>query len=200
MDSSDWDERYRSDDFVWKTDPNQFVVKEVSQLTAGRVLDVASGEGRNAVWLATRGWQATGVDFSSEGLIKARRLADAAGVSVDWIEDDVRTWRPAPQSFDLVLLAYAHFPEPERTTVHRSMATAVAPGGNFLVIAHDRSNLTNGYGGPQDPDLLFSVDDVVADVEGLGLEVEHASVVQREVQHPGGDAIALDALVHLRRR
>jgi len=180
MDSSAWNDRYGSEEFVWKVEPNQFVVAEVSPLKVGRALDVACGEGRNAVWLARHGWRTLGVDFSSVGLDKARRLAES-------------------QSFDLVLLAYVHLPPEERTPMHRAMAGAVAPDGTLLLIAHDSTNLTEGYGGPQDPDLLFTPDDVVEELAGLGLEVARASRVHRSVPTPSGEVTAVDSLVILRR-
>jgi len=199
MDSSAWNDRYGSEEFVWKVEPNQFVVAEVSPLKVGRALDVACGEGRNAVWLARHGWRTLGVDFSSVGLDKARRLAESVDVDVEWLEADVRTWQPEPQSFDLVLLAYVHLPPEERTPMHRAMAGAVAPDGTLLLIAHDSTNLTEGYGGPQDPDLLFTPDDVVEELAGLGLEVARASRVHRSVPTPSGEVTAVDSLVILRR-
>ena len=97
MDSNVWDERYAGDDLVWSAEPNRFLVAEVETLPPGRALDLACGEGRNAVWLAERGWDVTGVDFSNVGLDKARRLADARGVSVQWELADVTEYTPAPR-------------------------------------------------------------------------------------------------------
>ena len=107
MDSNVWDERYAGDDLVWSAEPNRFLVAEVETLPPGRALDLACGEGRNAVWLAERGWDVTGVDFSKVGLDKARRLADARGVSVHWELADVTEYMPAPESFDLVIVMYS---------------------------------------------------------------------------------------------
>lgn len=94
-DPAQWDERYRTAEFVWRTEPNQFLAPEVSAPKAGRALDLACGEGRNAVWLATQGWTTTAVDFSEVGLAKAVGLADAHHVVVDWVHADATTWRPS---------------------------------------------------------------------------------------------------------
>ena len=93
MDSTAWDERYRSSELIWGAGPNRFLVEEVAGLPAGRALDLACGEGRNAIWLAQRGWQVVAVDFSAVALDKARRLADQRGTSVEWVMADVKIGR-----------------------------------------------------------------------------------------------------------
>ena len=199
MDSLAWNERYGAEDFVWTTAPNQFLVREVGPLPAGRALDVACGEGRNAVWLAQQGWKSVGVDFSSTGLTKAKRLAESLGIGVEWLVADIRAWQPEPLAFDLVVLAYVHLPPEERTPMHRSMAAAVAPGGIFFLVAHHLANLNGGYGGPQDPKLLVTPDAIIDDLDGLGLEVVRATREHRSVHSNDGDKTATDALVVLRR-
>ena len=194
MEREDWDRRYEGEELLWRSEPNVFLAKECADLEPGTALDVACGEGRNAVWLAERGWRASGVDFSAVALSKARRLAAAHGVEVEWIEADIRTWVPAG-SFDLVVLMYVQLPLLERRSVYRAFAGAVSPGGHLLVVGHDTENLTSGVGGPQDPDFLFSAADVVEDIEGSGLLVERAEQVRRPVVTDEGEADALDALV-----
>lgn len=196
MERGDWDRRYETEDLVWKADPNRFVVEETSGLEPGRALDLACGEGRNTIWLAERGWDATGIDFSAVALSKARRHAEARGVRVEWIEADVRTWAPE-STFDLVLLCYVQLPEDERRAVHRAAAAAVAesPGARLLVVAHDRENVSAGVGGPQDTAVLSTAEEVAADIEGLGLAVERAERVRRPVTTETGTADALDLLV-----
>jgi len=164
-----------------------------------RALDLASGEGRNTVWLADQGWQATGVDFAGAGLAKAARLAEDRGVVVDWVEADLLGWTAAPDAFDLVIVFYLHLPGAERRLVHRRAAAALAPAGTLLVVGHDLSNLTDGYGGPQDPAVLFTPDDVIADLAGLDtgdeLRVDKAERVRRVVSTETGDRTAIDNLV-----
>lgn len=194
MEREDWDERYSGDELFWHAEPNRFLVEATSGLSPGAVLDVACGEGRNSIWLAERGWRATGVDFSAVALAKARKQAASRGVEVEWIEADVRAWAPAG-SFDLVVLMYLQLPRAERHPVYRHFADVVAPRGHLLVVGHDVENLTAGVGGPQDPDVLLSAADVIQSIEGSGLLVERAEQVRRPVATDDGEADALDVLV-----
>lgn len=208
MDASGWNERYGGTSFVWTTEPNQFLAPAISTLRAGSALDVACGEGRNAVWLATQGWQTTGVDFSAVGLDKAAHLAEVNGVAdrTRWECADVTSW-VATERFDLVVVFYLHLGQPGRRAAFGNAVSAVAPGGMILVVGHDSTNLTDGVGGPPDPAVLYSPDEVVADLRlAVGdLVIERAERVRRTVteQHgPGGESAqrdAIDALVLARR-
>ena len=197
MDSVEWDRRYRGTELLWTAEPNRFLVSEAAGLRPGRALDVACGEGRNAVWLARRGWQVTGVDFSAVALEKAAGLAEANEVEAEWVVADLLEYRPEEHAFDLVLLFYLQVPEAQRREIVRAAATAVAPGGTFLLVAHDRSNIEHGYGGPQEPAVLYSADEVVDDLDDL--RVERAERVERPVQTADGERVALDALVRASR-
>lgn len=198
MTSEHWDRRYAGSDRVWSAEPNVFVAREAADLPAGRALDLATGEGRNAVWLAERGWRVTAVDFSAAGLAKARREADGRGVAVDWIHADLLEYEPPARAFDLVVYAYLHLPAEERRAVLRRAADALAPGGTLLVVGHDLANVEHGWGGPQDPAVLFTPDDVVAELPGL--EIERAErVIRHVVTDDDGEADAIDALVRARR-
>lgn len=192
MDRDAWDARYAAADLVWSAGPNQFLVSEVAAMApVGRAVDVACGEGRNAIWLAGLGWEVTGVDFSPVALAKARERSSA----VTWVEADVTTWR-APGAFDLVIVFYLQLPAgPGRTAAFRLAGSAVAPGGTLLIVGHDSSNLEHGWGGPQSPEVLYSPEDVVACLDGLGLDVVKAERVERVVETDDGPRTAIDALV-----
>lgn len=193
MDSSNWDERYGAEEYVWRTEPNQFLVAELADLPPGRALDLACGEGRNAVWLAGRGWHVTGVDFSPVGLAKARRLAVDHGVAVDWVEADVVEWDPLAAAFDLVIVFYLHLPSGDRHRVMAHAQEALAAGGTLLVVGHDTTNLSQGYGGPQDPAVLFTPEQIASDLAEL--RIVRADHVRREVDTDEGRQVAIDALV-----
>ena len=197
MDSNVWDARYAGDDLVWSAVPNRFLVAEVETLPPGRALDLACGEGRNAVWFAERGWDVTGVDFSKVGLDKALRLAEARGVSVQWELADVTEYTPAPESFDLLIVMYLHLPEALRRGAFRHAAAAVAAGGTLLVVGHDITNRSDGWGGPSDAAVLYGPEDVVADLDGL--ETVKAERVRRPVPTDDGEKIAIDVLVRATR-
>ncbi|MGZ8766518.1 MAG: class I SAM-dependent methyltransferase [Acidimicrobiia bacterium] len=199
--AASWDERYRSAEFVWSTQPNRFLPPEIKGLTPGRALDLACGEGRNAVWLATQGWDATGVDFSAIGLEKAARLAETNDVTVEWVCADVTSWQPV-EPFDLVVVFYLQLPEAARRAALAAAARALAPGGTLLLVAHDLTNLTDGVGGPQDPAVLYTPDDVRSDLDGSGvtdLVVERAERIERPVTTDTATVMAIDCLVRAHR-
>lgn len=195
MDRHQWDERYGGDELLWTSAPNQFLVSEVAGLPAGSAVDLACGEGRNAVWLAEQGWVVTGVDFSSVGLAKAQRLAQSRHVDVRWVESAVREWTAPPDGFDLVAVFYLQLPQPERSAALTVAAASVAPGGTLLVVAHDHDNLTRGFGGPPNDAVLYSVDDVTDVAEANGLIVQRAEQAVRFVETESGVREAIDTLV-----
>ncbi|MQS17730.1 class I SAM-dependent methyltransferase [Streptomyces kaniharaensis] len=208
MDSQDWDDRYAASELVWGAEPNMWVVRELTGRTPGRALDVAAGEGRNAIWLAAQGWEVTGFDFSAVAVERAERLTaelpDEVADRLTWRHDDARTFEPPATGYDLVLVAYLQVPARDRRTALRHAADALAPGGTLLVIGHDLHNLTEGIGGPQDPRVLYTPDDVLADLAGLGLTTVRAERVHRLVggepgHRGGGGGTAVDLLVRLER-
>jgi SAM-dependent methyltransferase len=197
MHREDWDRRYAESGLLWSAQPNRFLVAEVSDLPPGRALDLACGEGRNAVWLARLGWQVTGVDFSEVAIAKAREQSRAAGVDVEWVVADLVDYSPPERAFELVIAFYLQVTAGDRARILPAAAESVAEGGTFLLVGHDSRNIADGYGGPQDPAVLYTPDDVVADLPGL--EVERAALVERPVETPDGVRVALDALVRAHR-
>jgi len=202
MDATTWDMRYTCSELVWGAAPNRFVAAELEGLQPGRALDIACGEGRNTIWLATRGWQATGIDFSAVALDRAARRAAEAGVEdrVTFVVGDVEVGELPTGPFDAVVVAYLQLPEAPRRSALRRAALVLAPGGTLLVVGHDTTNLGAGVGGPQDPAVLFTPHDVTADLLGLpNLRVEKAERVSRPVATSEGERVALDALIRIRR-
>jgi len=192
MDAGGWDQRYAASELVWSAEPNRFVAEECAELPPGRALDLAAGEGRNAIWLAQRGWTVTATDFSAVGLGKGRQLAEHAGVAdrIAWVVADATTtdW---PAEFDLVVVAYLQLVEAERRASLLRGFAALQPGGRLVLVAHDSTNLLEGTGGPQDPAVLMTADDVLIDLTGEPFEVVRAERVARAVE----DRTAYDCLV-----
>jgi SAM-dependent methyltransferase len=196
VDSQQWDERYSGTGYEWRMEPNQFVEAELADLAPGRALDLAAGEGRNSVWLASRGWRVTAVDFSRVGLDKGRKLAAARGVAddaVEWIVADLREYVPSAGTFGLIVFAYVHVDADLRALILRRAAAALAPGGTLFLVGHDLANLTEGTGGPQDPAVLWTADGLVAELPGL--TISRAEQVRRVIQRGDGAATAIDTLV-----
>ena len=189
-----WDERHTAHDAIESHEPDPTLADVAGGLNPGRALDLASGDGRNAIWLAAHGWDVTAVDFSAVALERAGAAAAAAGVTIRWVNADLLEWRPGSRSFDLVAVMFLHLPANERTGIYAGAAEAVAPGGRLLVVGHDRSNLTHGVGGPQDPAVLFTAAEIAHDLADL--DIERAETVARDL---GDGRRALDAVVVGRR-
>jgi len=199
MDAEYWNQRYDQTELVWSAGPNVWVEQVASGLAPGTALDLGAGEGRNALWLAENGWDATAVDFSSVAIERARGLArDRLGKEADRFHGvcaDLLSYEPTALSSELVMLIYLQVPPDQRRTVIASAASAVRAGGLLLVVAHDSDNLVHGYGGPQDPSLLYTTADITADLATSGLSIDRAEQVVRVVTTDAGPRHALDALV-----
>ena len=183
---------------MWSVGPNAFVVEQVAGRIPGRALDLAGGEGRNAIWLAEQGWDVELVEFSAVAIEKAGAIAHQRGVALRTTLADVTTG-PTVDPADLVLVCYLQLPAEPLAAALAHAATLVAPGGLLLIIAHERDNLEHGYGGPPDAAYLPTVADVLAAIEGQGLDVEHAGQVRRPVDTPEGPREAIDLLVRATR-
>ena len=195
MRPEDWNRRYAEAELLWSAKPNRFLVAEVAELEPGRALDLACGEGRNAIWLAGLGWRVQAIDYSDVAIEKARVRAAREGVAVDFRCSDLVEYQPELDAQDLVLVLYLQIPADERRLVLARAVGALAPGGTLLLIGHDVANLTEGVGGPSDPALLYTPHEIVAELPGL--EIEKAERVLRDVGD--SDRPAIDALVRARR-
>jgi 2-polyprenyl-3-methyl-5-hydroxy-6-metoxy-1,4-benzoquinol methylase len=194
VDREDWDRKHGEGGLLFGAEPNRFLVAEAGRLPPGGALDLACGAGRNAVWLAERGWRVTGADFSDVAIENARGLAASRGVGVEWLVADLREWKPPALAFDLVVVLYLQLPAEELEPILRGAAEAVADGGTILVVGHHSANLADGSGGPKDPRVLFTSEDVAAELQGL--VIEKSERVLRSVE---GERDAIDALVRARR-
>jgi len=199
MDAEGWNERYRTAELVWGAEPNQFVRRLCERLPVGDALDIACGEGRNALWLARLGWRVLGLDYSDVAIERARALTAAEPKAVQlhlsWRVSDVTAEPPRPGRYDLTIVSYVHIEPADVDAMLRAAARSVRPSGRLVVVGHDRRNLTDGVGGPQDAERLYVPDDLGAVAAEEGLVVEVAETVERAT----GDGVALDAIMRARR-
>ena len=177
----------------------------MADLPAGTALDVGCGEGADVVWLAERGWRATGADLSVVALEKARRHAGEAGVAdrTEWVHVDLLAGDALPGGADLVSAMYVHVPEADFDRVYAAIAGAVRPGGTLLVAAHHPDERHTDLRNPRLSHLLFAPDRVTS-LLGDGWSIDVAEARTREVGDDGhghghGSAVATDTVVLARR-
>lgn len=200
-----WEERYRSVDRVWSGRPNAMLVDEVGVLPPGRALDVACGEGGDALWLASRGWTVTAMDLAQAALDRVDGAAAAAGpevaARVRTVRGDIGSWDPGAGAYDLVTTHFLHLPPAVRAAAFARMAGAVAPGGTLLVVAHHGSDLATTIGRPDLPELFFEPAEVVAALDPDGWDVPVAEARPRTAVDPEGREITIrDTVVRAVRR
>lgn len=192
-----WNERYEEKGSVWGAEPNQFVAERLGGIEPCRVLDLGSGQGRNAIWLARQGHAVTAIDVSDVATRQAAELAARAGVDVTFVAADLEEWEPEEAAFDLVLLAYMQAPASIRKALHAKAGRALVPGGRVFLIAHHKDNLDGGVGGPPVREMLFDEAEVAADFAGFA--VDENTKVLRHVDKAGVSGDAIDLLFDARK-
>jgi SAM-dependent methyltransferase len=190
----DWDLEYGRPDRATSGHPGRLLVDAADGLPPGRALDLACGDGRNAAWLAGRGWRVTAVDFSAEALRRAGEL-DA---DVEWRRADVRDVEVEPAAFDLVVLAYLHLPPGEMRLMLARAAAGVAPGGRIVVIGHHVDNPAHGCGGPSNHEVLHDPAWIGGALDGFTVERAERVAHPSTPEH-GGTGTAIDSLVVARK-
>lgn len=182
-----WDELYAGKSFFYGTEPNDFLREHAANIRAsGRVLCLAEGEGRNAVFLAGLGLSVVALDQSAVGLRKALQLAEARGASITTLHANLDSYGIEPGSWDAIVSIWCHLPASLRAKVHTQVVDGLKPGGVFLLEAYRPEQLNFGTGGPKTVDMLPTLAQLREEL--LGLEFEHAAELEREVQEGQGHA------------
>ncbi len=194
MSSQFWDDRYRADDYAYGREPNEFLRMQAHRIPLGRVLCLAEGEGRNAVFLAGLGHDVTVVDFSAEGLAKAQRLAAERNVKIATVHADLAAYAPEQVAFSGIVAIFAHLPPPVRKHVHGWVHGALRPGGVFILEAYTPRQLVCGTGGPRDAALLMTLAELEDELSGLTIELGRE--VDREI-HEGAFHSGTSATVQI---
>lgn len=201
-----WDRRYGAHEHVWSGNPNAQLVERVAPLPPGSALDVACGEGADAIWLAEQGWTVTAVDVSPVGLAKAAEHARAAGEEVagriQWREVDVFAEQPVDLgSFDLVSCHYLHLPPQVRERALTRVAAAVADGGRLLFVAHHPADLEIPGLRPNLPELFHTAEELASQLDSEQWELlETGSPAREQKTHDGPTVTVHDAVLFARRR
>ena len=204
MSEAFWNERYGSQHSLWSGRPNPQLVSEIADLTPGTALDVGSGEGADAVWLAQRGWQVTAVDISSVALDRAAAHAGDAGAGVagriTWVQADLTDWAPAA-TYDLISVQFMQLPEPERAALHGRLVAAVSRGGSLMIFGHSPLDLETTAHRPRSPELFFTAAGIAATLDPVDWEIIVSQARPRTAIDPDGNSITVhDEVLRARRR
>lgn len=174
-----WNEKFANTDYVYGTEPNDFLASVVTNLQRGATLSLAEGEGRNAVWLAQQGFAVSSIEQSEKGVAKTLRLALQRGVIVMAERGELETFHIQPNSWDLVVSIYAHTPQELRRKLHRQVVAGLKPGGVFVLEAYTPAQIPNNTGGPKDASLMPTAELLRSELAGLVFD--HIEEVERDV-------------------
>lgn len=184
MNTTNWDQRYSEPGYTYGTTPNTFLVSVVNRIPPGRVLMLAEGEGRNAVYLASLGYRITAVDGSAVGLGKALELAAERGVSLTTIVADLDRFEIEPGQWDAIVSCFCHIPSAIRIPLHRKVVNGLKPGGVFVLEGFSKEQMDYDTGGPKSPDMLMAREELLQELAGL--EIIHAATLVRDVKEGRG--------------
>lgn len=187
-----WDERFSQAGYFYGAEPNDFLRSVAGRFQPGsRILSLAEGEGRNAVFLAGLGHDVTAVDASAPGLRKAEALAAERGVTITTMQADLATFELEPGAWDGIVAIFCHLPPDVRSPVHSRAVEGLRPGGVFVLEAYTPAQLANDTGGPRVEELLMRLSDLRQELAGLDLVI--AQEIERDVQegrgHTGRSAV-----------
>lgn len=199
FDEQSWEERYRENTAVWSGKPNQQLVNEAAELPVGTALDVGCGEGGDTLWLASRGWKVTAVDFSTVALNRAAGHLGDLAEGVEWVHADLTKWTPTEGHFALVTAQFMHLPTADREPLFARLADAVAPGGTLLIVGHVMNELHVSADRPAD--MFFTADELAKSLDAEQWEIVVAEERARPpLVHEGEIHHVSDAVFRARRR
>jgi 2-polyprenyl-3-methyl-5-hydroxy-6-metoxy-1,4-benzoquinol methylase len=163
-----WDERYSGKEFAYGEQPNKYLKEKLNEISVGKILFPAEGEGRNAVYAASLGWKVSAFDFSKEGKKKATQLAEKHQVKIDYQVGELQSIKYQPNEFDAIALIYAHFPANKKSNHHKKLTSYLRPGGVVIFEAFSKNHLkyvteNPKVGGPKDVASLFSIEEIESD-------------------------------------
>lgn len=199
---ADWDRRYAATESMWSAEANEFVVHYLSDLPAGSMLDIAGGEGRNALWFARRGWDVENIDFSQVALNKFLARAQVEGLSARCTAtcvDAAQEPRYALSPADLAIMVYLQIPATDLRNAIVSAVQQLSPGGTFFGVWHARENLADGFGGPQSAEVLPTQDELRSAAEKAGLREIFITLANRHVTVENIDHTAIDVILTAKR-
>jgi ubiquinone/menaquinone biosynthesis C-methylase UbiE len=187
IDKSNWDERFSADDYVYGTDPNQFLKEQLDILKPRKLLMLAEGEGRNAVYAAKMGWQVDAVDFSDQARRKALKLAEKENVNINYAVCNLNDYLPEENHYDAIGIIFVHLDKPEIDKIFTYAQSALKKGGVIICEVFSQNQLGKSSGGPKDPALLYNSDEIASVFSGLETIIlsESTIILDEGILHQG---------------
>lgn len=192
-----WNSRYAAQEYAYGAKPNEFFEQSIKNITVGKMLLPADGEGRNAVYAAKLGWTVQAVDMSEKGKEKAMKLAAESNVEISYAVADLTNYQFPENEYDVAALIFAHFPAHVRKTIHQSVAKSLKPSGLLIVEAFAKKQIENNSGGPRTIDMLYTLDDLLTDFDNLEIieSIETTTILDEGEFHQGkADVIRIKAI------
>lgn len=162
-----WDERYSTEEYIYGKEPNAFFKKYIEKLTPGKIFLPAEGEGRNGVYAASLGWIVDATDQSIAGKNKALNLSKELGVSLNYIVCDISEYDFPENHYDAAAIIYMHLPLDLRMSIHRKIVRSLKDNGVLIFEVYSKEQYGKTTGGPQEPDMLYTLDDIERDFKSL---------------------------------
>jgi len=172
-----WDQRYSSEEYYYGIMPNLFFKEKIEGLHPGKLLLPAEGEGRNAVFAASLGWQVKAIDFSQQARIKAMKLAESQGVQMEYTVGDLTAMDFGKEHYDVAALIYFHLSPEYRSIVHQRIVNSIKPGGYVILEAFNKNQIKNISGGPKSEDLLYTIPFLRDDFKGLEISILEEKII-----------------------
>ena len=189
-----WNTRYADSEFAYGIEPNIFFMETIQNLVPGKILFPAEGEGRNAVYAAALGWNVVAFDQAEAGKEKAMSLSSQKGVSISYKVCTMEEFQSEESSYDAIVLIFAHFPASKRKLYHQKLLTFLKPGGYLILEGFSKSHIqfntvNEKAGGPKDPSMLFSREELMDDFSGcFFLILEEKIVDLKEGRYHSGQS------------
>jgi SAM-dependent methyltransferase len=190
-----WNQRFAEAEFAYGEAPHISLAEQFCTPGSGRVLCLAEGQGRNAVYLAGLGYNVTALDFSEVGLQRAQELAARSGVTIHTLQADLSAYVFDPEAWDGIVSIFGHLPAPLRARVNAQLHGALKPGGWLQLVGYHPKQLEYGTGGPQELSMLYTVDGLKAEL-GPGWTYDVAELVERELEE-GPYHRGMSAFMHI---
>lgn len=168
-----WNVRFGTEEYVFGLEPNDFLREQAMKLPRGKVLSLGEGEGRNAVWMATQGFEVWSVDLSSAGVAKTLKLAKSLGVTVHASLGDLDDFVIEPASWDVIISIFVHTSSQVRRRIHQQVVKGLRHGGVFLLEAYAPKQLAFGTGGPKDSSRFPTIELLTDELSGLQFDLLH---------------------------